>query len=152
MAAGGASLPKTMKQWRVTSTENDFDGVIYGDAAVPKPGENEVLVKIDAAALNLRDHAILKGTYSFPPTTPVVAGSYGSGVVAQVGSKVSQRKKGDRAVTLVNQGHQFGLVTLQDTRTGLGGAVDGTLREYGVSNETGPSLHCRDAGSFSSPV
>ncbi|KAH8880110.1 NAD(P)-binding protein [Thozetella sp. PMI_491] len=137
MAAGSVSLPNTMKQWRVISTEKDLDGVTYGDAAVPKPGEYEVLVRIHAAALNYRDLAIPKGTYPFPPNTPVVAGSDASGVVEQVGNKVRLWKKGDHVVTLVNQGHQFGLVTLKDTHTGLGGAVDGTLREYAVFNETG---------------
>lgn len=137
MAVGGVSLPSSMKQWRVISTEKDLDGVTYGEGAVPKPGENEVLVKIHAAALNYRDLAIPKGTYPFPPNTPVVAGSDGSGVVEQVGNKVSLWKKGDRVVTLVNQGHQFGLVTEKNTHTGLGGAVDGTLREYAVFNETG---------------
>ena len=52
--------PSTMKQWVVEDMEHDFDGLVYKDAAVPKVGENEVLVKLQAASLNYRDLAIPK--------------------------------------------------------------------------------------------
>lgn len=39
--------------------------------------------------------------------------------------------------TLFNQGHQYGDLTAQAVQTGLGGALDGTLRQYGVFNELG---------------
>ena len=46
-------------------------------------------------------------------------------------------KKGDKVTTLFNQGHQFGDIDVAATKTGLGGVVDGTLREYGVFSEEG---------------
>lgn len=52
--------PSTMKQWTITGTEKDFDGLEYGDVEVPKVGENEVLVKIMGASLNYRDLIIPK--------------------------------------------------------------------------------------------
>lgn len=52
--------PSAMKQWVVEDKENDFDGLVYKDAAVPKVGENEVLVKLQAASLNYRDLTIPK--------------------------------------------------------------------------------------------
>lgn len=52
--------PATMKQWVVESKEKDFDGLVYQDAPVPKVGENEVLVKLQAASLNYRDLIIPK--------------------------------------------------------------------------------------------
>jgi NADPH:quinone reductase-like Zn-dependent oxidoreductase len=54
-----------------------------------------------------------------------------------VGSKVVEFKKGDQVATLFNQGHQYGEIDPHAATTGLGGAVDGTLREYGVFNEQG---------------
>lgn len=51
----------TMKQWVVEGKDRDFDGLVYQDAAhVPKVGESEVLVKLQAASLNYRDLIIPK--------------------------------------------------------------------------------------------
>lgn len=52
--------PSTMKQWVVQDKEHDLDGLVYKDATVPKVGENEVLVKLQAASLNYRDLIIPK--------------------------------------------------------------------------------------------
>jgi NADPH:quinone reductase-like Zn-dependent oxidoreductase len=52
--------PATMKQWVVQDKEHDFDGLIYKDTEVPEVGENEVLVKLQAASLNYRDLIIPK--------------------------------------------------------------------------------------------
>ncbi|KAI0153361.1 hypothetical protein BJ166DRAFT_468991 [Pestalotiopsis sp. NC0098] len=131
------AAPTTQKQWAVQGTKDDFDGLKYEDAPVPKCGENEVLVKMHGASLNYRDLIIPKGFYPFPTKFPVVGGSDGAGEVLEVGSKVQQWKKGDKVVTLFNQGHQFGPVTVAASQTGLGGIVDGTLRQFGVFNENG---------------
>ncbi|KAJ0108977.1 hypothetical protein J7T55_005525 [Diaporthe amygdali] len=132
--------PSTVKQWTVTGTDKGFDGLEFGDAPVPKVGENDVLVKIQGASLNYRDLIIPKGLYPFPLNPPVAALSDGAGEVVEVGGSVTRFKPGDKVVTLFNQGHQFGPVDIAATKTGLGGAVNGTLRQYGVFNETGLSL------------
>jgi NADPH:quinone reductase-like Zn-dependent oxidoreductase len=126
-----------MKQWVVQDKEHDLDGLIYKDAEVPEVGENEVLVKLQAASLNYRDLIIPKGQYPFPIKLPVVPGSDGAGEVVEVGSKVVEFKKGDQVATLFNQGHQYGEIDTHAATTGLGGAIDGTLREYAVYNEQG---------------
>ncbi len=66
-----------------------------------------------------------------------MAGPDGAGVFVAVGSKVTKWKTGDRVVTLFNQGHQEGLIDVAASKTGLGGCVDGTLRQYGSFNENG---------------
>lgn len=129
--------PTTMKQWIVRDKENGFDSLHFSEGPVPKVTENDVLVKFHAAALNYRDLIIPKGMYPFPLNFPVVPGSDGAGEVVEVGSKVTQFKKGDKVVTLFNQGHQYGDIDAYATTTGLGGTIDGTLREYGVFNEQG---------------
>lgn len=73
--------------------------------------------------------------YPFPLNTPVVAASDGSGEVVEVGSKVTQWKQGDKVLTLFNQGHQFGEITPASAATGLGGTMDGTLRQYATFSE-----------------
>jgi NADPH:quinone reductase-like Zn-dependent oxidoreductase len=52
--------PSTVKQWTITSTEKGFDGLEFGDAKLPKVGENDVVVKIQGASLNYRDLIIPK--------------------------------------------------------------------------------------------
>ncbi|KAF7165493.1 hypothetical protein CNMCM5623_009615 [Aspergillus felis] len=129
--------PSTMKQWVAVDKENGFDSLNFKEAPVPKCGENEVLVKLRAASLNYRDLIIPKGMYPFPLDLPVVPGSDGAGEVVEVGSKVTQFKKGDKVVTLFNQFHQYGPVDTRSSKSGLGGVFDGTLRQYGVFNENG---------------
>lgn len=147
--------PTSTKQWTISDTKNGFDGLKFEDVAVPRIGENEVLVKLHAASLNYRDLIIPKvflrllmrlrletdfqtqGLYPFPINTPVAACSDGAGEVVEAGSKVTKWKTGDKVVTLFNQGHQFGPVDVAATKTGLGGVLDGTLRQYGVFSENG---------------
>ncbi|POS74176.1 menadione-induced gene-6 [Diaporthe helianthi] len=131
--------PSTVKQWTVTSTQKGFDGLEFGEAQLAKVGDNDVVVKIQGASLNYRDLIIPKGMYPFPANPPVAALSDGAGEVVEVGGSVTRFKPGDKVVTLFNQGHQFGAVDIAATGTGLGGAVDGTLREYAVFNENGVS-------------
>ncbi|KAI1293128.1 hypothetical protein F5Y03DRAFT_334848 [Xylaria venustula] len=131
------AVPTSQKQWTVTGTGKGFDTLQYGDGEVPKVGENDVLIKLHAASLNYRDLIIPRGQYPFPTRFPVVAASDGAGEVVEVGSKVSQWKKGDRVVTLFNQGHQYGAIDIPAAGTGVGGVVDGTLRQYAVFNERG---------------
>lgn len=92
---------------------------------------------VNGASLNYRDLIIPKGKYPFPAKDGVVPGSDGAGVVESVGSGVTRFKPGDRVVTLFNSGHIAGSLDAASLATGLGGAIDGTLREYGVFDEQG---------------
>lgn len=54
-------MAPTMKQWVVQDKENDFDGLTFQQSApTPKVGDNDVLVKLEAASLNYRDLIIPK--------------------------------------------------------------------------------------------
>lgn len=80
---------------------------------------------------------LIQGKYIFPVRDPVVPGSDGAGIIEAVGSKVARFKQGDKIVTLFNQGHLGGHIDAKTISTGLGGSLDGTLRQYGVFNEQG---------------
>jgi NADPH:quinone reductase-like Zn-dependent oxidoreductase len=67
----------------------------------------------------------------------VVPGSDGAGEVVAVGTRVTRFKPGHKVVTLFNQGHLGGSLDRISSRTGLGGVLDGTLRDYGVFDEQG---------------
>lgn len=67
----------------------------------------------------------------------MVPGSDGAGEVIAIGSGVTRFKPGDKVVTLFNQGHLGGSLTIGTSATGLGGVIDGTLRDYGVFDQQG---------------
>ncbi|KAK4542603.1 hypothetical protein LTR36_006651 [Oleoguttula mirabilis] len=69
--------------------------------------------------------------------TGVIPGSDGAGTVIATGNCVTRFKVGDRICTILNQGHLGGSLTPQTFQTGLGASIDGTLREYGVFQESG---------------
>ncbi|KAF1846751.1 NAD(P)-binding protein [Cucurbitaria berberidis CBS 394.84] len=129
--------PSTTKQWTVDGNTG-FDALNFNEnAPVPEVGDKDVLVKIHAASLNYRDLIIPKGKYPFPMKDNIVPGSDGAGTVEKVGKQVTRFKPGDKVVTLFNQGHIAGSLNAQTIQTGLGGVIDGTLREYGVFDEAG---------------
>ncbi|KAL2132947.1 hypothetical protein VTI74DRAFT_3137 [Chaetomium olivicolor] len=131
------SLQTSQKQWLIEGTGKGFETLIYQDAPVPQVGDNDVLVKMRGASLNYRDLLIPQGKYIFPLALPIVAGSDGAGEVVSVGSKVTKFKPGDKVVTLFNQGHQAGPIDVAASKTGLGGCIDGTLRQYSAFNQDG---------------
>jgi len=64
---------------------------------VPEVGENDVLVEIRAASLNLLDAKIRDGEFKLilPYKMPLILGHDVAGVVTKIGSKVSRFKAGD---------------------------------------------------------
>jgi len=96
---------------------------------IPKPAADEALVKLSAAALNRRDWYIQQGTY--PRTRyPVIIGSDGAGVVADVGSNVSRSLIGSEVI--INPSHNWGAdpkVQQRDFKV-LGFPDSGTLAEF----------------------
>ncbi len=67
------------------------------DWAEPTVNENEVLVQINAAAINLSDTLLKNGDFKLflPYKTPFVNGQDMAGVVTKVGAKVAKFKVGD---------------------------------------------------------
>ncbi|KAH9810497.1 zinc-type alcohol dehydrogenase-like protein [Teratosphaeria destructans] len=130
-------MAQTQKQWTVAERIG-FDGLKLDEKApVPAVGDKDVLVKFHAASLNYRDLIISKGLYPFAQRDGVVPASDGSGEVVEVGKKVHRFKKGDKVLTLFNQGHIAGSLDAYSVTTGVGGMIDGSLRQYGTYDEQG---------------
>jgi len=96
-----------------------------------------VSVLVHGASLNYRDLIIVKGMYPFAQTEGVVPASDGAGVVEAVGKHVHRFKKGDKVLTLFNQGHIAGSLDGYSVTTGVGGTIDGALQQYGSYDEQG---------------
>lgn len=73
------------------------------DVAEPQVAENEVIVQIHAAGLNLLDSMIKWGEFKIflPYKTPLINGHDMAGVITKVGSKVSKYKVGDEVYSRV---------------------------------------------------
>lgn len=56
-----------------------------GQVAKPKPGPNQVLIKVDSAALNPSDILFMRGLYQIKLPYPYTPGWEGSGIVEEVG-------------------------------------------------------------------
>ncbi len=97
----------------------------------PKPGPNEVLIELKAAALNRRDLWIIEGMYP-GIVTGVVLGSDGAGIVAEVGEEVSGRLVGQEVI--INPGWDWGREerAQSDAFRILGMPDHGTFAEYVV--------------------
>src|SRR5690349_18562108 len=84
-----------MKSW-VIEKHQALEGLSLVEQPVPKPGGNEVLVRVRAVSLNYRDILTIEQQRpgNLPP--PLVPCSDGAGEVVAVGQGVTRWKAGDR--------------------------------------------------------
>jgi NADPH:quinone reductase-like Zn-dependent oxidoreductase len=73
------------------------DGVRFGDMPEPELRDDDVLVRVHAAGVNLLDCKIRKGEFKLilPYRLPLILGNDVAGVVTQVGPRVRRFKPGD---------------------------------------------------------
>lgn len=74
------------------------------EAAIPQPGEGEILIKVAAAGLNRPDLLQLAGFYPPPPGAPDTLGLEVAGEVAAIGLNVQRWRIGDAVVALLGGG------------------------------------------------
>ncbi len=110
------------------------NGISAQEREVPKPGPNDILVRVKAASLNKRDLLIQAGTYPIPARPGVVALSDGAGEVVAVGERVKRFAIGDRVA-----GHYFARWKSGpfafEVIDQLGCTLDGMLTEYALLND-----------------
>ena len=77
----------------------DVDQLVYTDVPDPKPGADEVLVKVAGLSINPFDLKLRSGQMkeSMPVPLPFILGSDAAGEVVEVGVGVTNFKKGDSA-------------------------------------------------------
>ncbi|VDI02846.1 NADPH2:quinone reductase [Mytilus galloprovincialis] len=67
---------------------------------IPKPQDNQILVKVYAAGINPVDTYIRSGTYAVKPALPYTPGNDVAGIVENVGKNVTTLKEGDRVFSM----------------------------------------------------
>lgn len=83
---------------------DEHKNLVWSDVADPIIKEDEVLVKIHAAALNRADLLQREGKYPSPPGCPEWMGLEIAGVITQIGSAVSGWQVGDKVCALLGGG------------------------------------------------
>ena len=78
--------------------------LVVSEVEKPTPKDTEVLIEIKAIGLNRADLLQRKGTYPSPKGWPEWPGLELAGVIAEVGSSVTNYKIGDRVCALVGGG------------------------------------------------
>ena len=90
---------------------------------VPKPGKDEVLIKVAASPINPSDLAYLDGQYGFKNLPPVIPGGEASGTVVAVGPGMAGRYFLGKRVACLNQGSGSGMWAEYVVTSALGGAL-----------------------------
>lgn len=75
--------------------------LVYKELPDLVPGAKEIVINIKACAINFPDTLIIQGKYQVRPELPFSPGSDISGVVAEVGSAVTQYQVGDEVFGVV---------------------------------------------------
>jgi len=73
--------------------------VLHDDVAVPEPNDGEVLVKIEARAVQYVDVLMVAGKYQFRPEPPFIPGGEAAGEIVGIGSGVHGWSLGDKVMS-----------------------------------------------------
>jgi NADPH:quinone reductase-like Zn-dependent oxidoreductase len=95
----------------------------------PHPGPNEVLVRMEAASLNFRDHMLVNGDLYRGVPLPIVPVSDGAGTVQEVGKAVTRFRPGDRVTTFYKSRWIAGAMRPEWEGAEIGGPEPGVMRE-----------------------
>jgi len=121
-----------MKRYLLGETPG-IDSWQMEDVPAPVLGAGEVRVEMRAWSLNHRDLMVAEGTYGGKRQPGLVPLSDGSGVVAEVGSGVTELQVGDRVATCFFRDWHEGDLTALKAKAARGGAIDGILSEQIVA-------------------
>jgi NADPH:quinone reductase len=103
--------------------------------AVPKPGPDEILIKVEAAGVNRPDVSQRAGSYPPPPGASDLPGLEVAGEVVAVGSNARKHKLGDKVMSLVAGGGYAQFCIAQDAQA-MAVPSSFSIAEAGATPET----------------
>eukprot|EP00038_Savillea_parva_P030270 m.76652 g.76652 ORF g.76652 m.76652 type:complete len:463 (+) comp9083_c0_seq2:2-1390(+) len=103
-ASDGVRSTPNMRAVKV-ETPGAPDGMVIADMPVPETGATELLIRVQATAINRADTLQRKGSYNPPPGVTDILGLEAAGVVESVGVECTRGfKKGDSVMVLIAGG------------------------------------------------
>src|ERR1700720_781503 len=95
-----SNITASVKKMRVYQLDRpgSLDGLVLAERDIPSPAVGEVLVRVRASSLNVRDLMIINGEFPMAVPPGRVPLSDGAGEVVAVGAGVTRFKVGDRVI------------------------------------------------------
>ncbi len=125
-----------MRAYEINS-DNGIDALALTERPDPRPGPDEVLVRVRASSVNYRDLSTIEDPVSRNLPYPRIPNSDGVGEVIEVGDRVARFKPGDRVAATFFQRWIDGQIAQDAMASALGGALDGMLAESVVLHHNG---------------
>ncbi len=122
-----------MKAWELHGF--GIENLRIAERPEPRPGHNDVLVRMSAVSLNYRDKLVVEGLYNRNMRFPVVQAADGVGEIVEVGEDVTRFRTGDRVMTNYATGWIDGEPRGDEYMHTLGNTISGALAEYIVLDE-----------------
>lgn len=124
-------MAETMRRWELDDIGRDK--LTLRDVAIPQPARAEVLVRVEAVALNYRDKMVIETGRGLPLTFPFTPASDLAGTVVALGDDADRFDVGDRVISICTpdwiDGLRHGDARTPSYRT-LGGYYPGVLADY----------------------
>jgi NADPH:quinone reductase-like Zn-dependent oxidoreductase len=124
-------MANTMRRWEIDAIGRDR--LSLREAPIPVPGEQQVLIRVAAVALNYRDKMVIETGRGLPLAFPFTPGSDLAGDVVALGPGASRFVIGERVISTFmpdwTDGMRSGDARTPAYRT-LGGYYPGVLAEY----------------------
>ncbi len=94
-----------------------IDQLTLEDIDKPMPGDGEVLIRVEASAVNFADSIMVAGRYQTKPALPFTPGLETAGVVTECGPGVTEFAPGDRVMAILAYGGlaEYALAKVSET-------------------------------------